>query len=299
MAGGSYVWNSVRRLARGLGLRNPYATHTPSNWIPPRATPADIEYQISYGIQCGELYAYRLHRLGVRADARVMEIGPGVAFGGMAYLRAAGMRVAVSDRWLAPWFDEFHSAVYAGIADRLEDRQGFDVSPLRQMVAARGYDDESIVCVRKAAEQLTDIGLGEFDAIVSNAVLEHVQSLDTTLASLFQLTRSGGVGIHQVDFRDHRNFNQPLEHLLLTPRKFEEINKAVHLEYGSRRRYPDYVDSMSRAGFQIEAYEITEHIDERYLDRVVERLSRQRHADPTWSRATLAQLGGLFSLRKP
>ena len=30
---------------------------------------------------------------------------------------------------------------------------------------------------------------------------------------------------------------------------------------------------MSRAGFQIEAYEITEHIDERYLDRVVERLS--------------------------
>jgi SAM-dependent methyltransferase len=228
-----------------------------------------------------------------------MEIGPGFAFGGMAYLRAAGMRVAVSDRWLAPWFDEFHSAVYAGIADRLEDRQGFDVLPLRQMVAARGYDDETIVCVRKAAEQLTDIGLGEFDAIVSNAVLEHVQSLDTTLASLFQLTRSGGVGIHQVDFRDHRNFDQPLEHLLLTPRKFEEINKAVHLEYGSRRRYPDYENSMSRAGFQIEAYEITEHIDERYLDRVVERLSRQRHADPTWSRATLAQLGGLFSLRKP
>jgi len=209
------------------------------------------------------------------------------------------MRVTVSDRWLAPWFDELHSAVYAGIADRLEDRQGFDVSPLRQMVAAKGYDDESIVCVRKAAEQLTDIDLGEFDAVVTNAVLEHVQSLDTTLASLFQLTRSGGVGIHQVDFRDHRNFDRPLEHLFLTHRKFEEINRAVHFEYGSRRRQPEYAEAMRHAGFDIENYEISERASEAYLDRVVKRLGGLQNSTAAWSRDVLADLGGLFLLRKP
>jgi SAM-dependent methyltransferase len=299
MAGGNSVWNSVRRLAGRVGLRNPFLRHKPSNWIQPNATKADIDYQIDYGIRNGELYAYRLKRMGIRPDARIMEIGPGVAFGGMAYLRAAGMSVAVSDRWLAPWSDAYHSRVYAGIADRLQGQPGFDVSPLRRMVAARGYGDDSVRCVFEAAERLADAGLGEFDAIVSNAVLEHVQGLDETLASLFRLTRSGGVGLHQVDFRDHRDFDRPLEHLFLKPEKFALVNERVHFEYGSRRRQPEYAEAMRHAGFDIETYEISERAKEAYLDRVVTRLGRRRNSTAAWNRDVLADLGGLFWLRKP
>lgn len=292
-------WSAAKAAARKLGLRNPYASHDPSNWSAPDCSPEHIEHCVSYGIRSGELYALRLQSLGVSSGSAIMEIGPGAAFGGMAYLRAAGMRVAVSDRWLAPWFDAFHSPVYSKIADRLESLQGFDVAPLRRMVAAKAYIDEEFVCVCAAAEQLPLTKLDGFDAIVSNAVLEHVFDIDDTLESLFRITKPGGVGIHQVDFRDHRNFDRPLEHLLLKPEKFTQINTRVHHEFGSRLRPADYATSMLRAGFRIESYDANQLADDRYLDEVVSRMNRYSGANSHWSRSSLAELSGLYFLRKP
>ena len=63
---------------------------------------------------------------------------------------------------------------------------------------------------------------GYFDALVSNAVLERIKNANKAFTELFRVTSSGGVGLHQVDYRDHRDFARPLEHLLLDPNRSHE-----------------------------------------------------------------------------
>jgi hypothetical protein len=60
----------------------------------------------------------------------------------------------------------------------------------------------------------------QFDLIVSNAVLEHVFDFASACRMLAMLTRIGGVNSHQIDFRDHLNFERPLEFLLRSDTRF-------------------------------------------------------------------------------
>jgi SAM-dependent methyltransferase len=284
-----------------LGVRNPLAKATPTNWQIPPATAADIEYQVQYAVANGDDRLQRLQHSGIEiAGARVLEIGPGIAFGGMACLRAAGAAVTVTDRWLAKWSNAFHGPVYSAIADKLDGRPGFDVAPLRRMVAAGGYVEGTIQCVTDAAEDLTSIADSAFDALISNAVLEHIERPSTAFDELFRVTRSGGVGLHQVDFRDHRNFSLPLEHLLIDPANFAAMNRRVHSEFGSQLRQPDYAALLQTAGFHIDRYESNDRASDAYVDTVMQRLGRQRRKrPPSWTRDVLSDLGGLFWLRKP
>jgi SAM-dependent methyltransferase len=272
----------------------------PGNLQPRTITQAEIANQVEFAISCGAGYRERIEGMRIPIHgARVLEIGPGIAFGPMAYLRAAGAAAAVTDRWLAPWTDAFHGPIYAALADQLEGEPGFDATPLRRMVAERGYGDGSVLCLHDAAENLASIPDNHYDAIVSNAVLEHINVPDKAFAELHRVTRPGGVGCHQVDFRDHRDFSRPLEHLLLSPAEFLKINEARSFEFGSQLRQPDYAALLQQAGFVIEQFYSNETASDAYLDDIISRLPASRHPmRATWTREVLSHLGGDFRLRK-
>lgn len=294
------VIDVIRNVARRYGIRNPVAKPRAVNDHVPTPTPEDLAYQIEYAVTPGALQAWRLEGLGIPvAGARVLEIGPGVAFGTAAYLRAAGAHVTVADRWLSRWSDPYHGPIYSGIADKLEGKPGFDVAPLRRMVEAKGYVEGTITCLLEPSEALTSIADGAFDAVLSNAVLEHIETPEKAFPELFRVTRRGGVGLHQVDYRDHRGFHTPLEHLLMKPAEFNRLNRRFHMEYGSQRRQPDYESQLAAAGFKIERYEIGEAAKPDYLDDVMKRLAASGRSQPGWSREVLSDLGGLFFLRRP
>jgi SAM-dependent methyltransferase len=271
----------------------------PGNWLPPEATPESIAFQVDYGLGGGETMHRELQSLGIDpASSRILEIGPGIAFGSMAFLRAAGARVAVTDRWLAPWSQSFHGPVYSTIADKLEGREGFDVAPLRRMVAASAYDASTIECIQDAAEDLSSIPDGTFDAVISNAVLEHIERPAVAFKELYRVTREGGAGLHQVDFRDHRDFNRPLEHLLLSVEEFMTPNRVYSFEWGSQLRQPDYVALLTAAGFSMERYGSNDRASEDYLDDLLARAAAQGKDAATLPREVLADLGGFFWLKK-
>lgn len=289
----------LRRIAVRLGIVERRSLPVPGNLQPPDSTPEAIAYQVDYALTGGEHTHRRLQELGIDpAGSRILEIGPGIAFGTMAYLLASGARVAVTDRWLSPWRDSFHGAVYAAIADKLEDVEGLDVAPLRRMVAARAYDKTTIECIRDAAEDLRSIRDGTFDAVISNAVLEHIERPAVAFKEMHRVTRLGGAGLHQVDFRDHRDFSRPLEHLLLSVEEFMALNRTFSFEWGSQLRQPDYVELLMAAGFSIDRYHSNDQASAEYLDDIIQRLAIQgRDAEPP-RREVLADLGGLFWLRK-
>jgi SAM-dependent methyltransferase len=291
----------IRKLAKRLGLRRSPVEATPTNWQDRTPTQAEIDYQVEYGVSNGEVHLWRLQKMEIPvAGSRLLEIGPGIAFGNMAYLLAAGAEVAVCDRWLTPWSDAFHGPLYSAIAERLAGLPGFDVAPLRRMVAQRGYSADTIRCLADPAERLASARNGEFDAIISNAVLEHIERPERAFQELWRVTRPGGIGLHQVDFRDHRDFSKPLEHLLMMPAEFADLNRKANFEFGSQRRQPDYARLLVDAGFRIERYESNDAADDAYLDGVMNRLGSGTNPAPLhWTRSAVGDLSGLFWLRKP
>ncbi len=233
--------------------------------------------------------------------ARIAELGPGVVFGSAAYLRSAGADVTVIDRWLTNWSNGYHDIVYKALIRRIEsDFPENDCGPLRRLISDGKYLPSTLNALQEPVERLESVADASFDAVVSNAVLEHIADPVSAFSELFRITRSGGVGIHQVDYRDHRNFSAPLEHLLLPAREFNELNRSFNMEYGSQRRHSDYLSLFVQAGFTVEAYHQNATAAEDYVDDFVARAKVSSKPLPAHvPRSELTNLGGLFLLRRP
>lgn len=294
------MFNSIidigRRLAAPFRAPRPAPSNLAARNIDPRAIAADVEY----GLGSGRTYLYWLRSNGVNIDgAQVLEIGPGIAFGPMAYLTAYGVRVAVADRWLAPWEAGYHDRYYGLLAERLAaEDEGADATVVRRLADRGGYEGGPIETIRQPAESLDRDFRDRFDAVFSNAVLEHVADVERSLESCARITRPGGLGFHQIDFRDHRNFDRPLDHLLMNPEDFLALSKSAYHEYGSTRRREDYGGAFRKAGFEIVSHQ-SQTADDAYIAELRSKLER---GSPEQRRLAanphLADIGGFYVVKR-
>ncbi len=183
------------------------------------------------------------------AGRRVVELGPGPTLGTAVLLACRGARMAVADRFLSVWDPEFHPHFFEALLKAVESRADVDTAPLRAVLTAGSFEG-ALECHALGAEQLRTID-GAFDIVLSNAVLEHIEDLGATVDNLAAKTRPGGHGFHQVDLRDHRSFDKPLEYLTLDEQAFEELRRGVLCECGAQWRASDYTEAFERAGFQV------------------------------------------------
>ena len=154
----------------------------------------------------------------------------------------------VADRFLAPWDPDYHPQFHILLRDRIQEKiPEADVSPLEIILAHGGYLSDTIRCYATALEELTNIPTASVDIIFSNAVLEHIYDPPTAFKSLARVSKLGGWGFHQVDFRDHRSMEQPLEFLLMSEAEFVQEFTQCHGECGNRYRpiFNDYVEALS------------------------------------------------------
>lgn len=100
-------------------------------------------------------------------------------------------------------------------------------------------------------ESTADLGLsdGEADLVTSVSLLEHVDDLDTTLASLKRITAVGGRGHHVVDFVDHRLYGGTVS----DPLAFLRETSTGPLLHGSNRlRLGQLREAFERHDFTVE-----------------------------------------------
>jgi hypothetical protein len=225
---------------------------------------------------------------------RLLEIGPGATLGGAVLLSCTGATVSVADRFLAAWDPDFHGPFYAELLRKVESRGAAFSAPIRRLIEARGFTPDVITCHAIAAEELWRIG-ERFDIVFSNAVIEHVESLEATTQSLAAVTRVGGHGFHQIDLRDHRDFDRPLEFLTLPPDGFVSLRDMEHCEIGGPWRLPDVKAAFEAAGFLVTHSGSNLSATPEYLADVRPRLhSRYRH----YTEAELAALSALFVMSR-
>ena len=257
-------------------------------------TSASIDEAVDYALRLTDSYLRLLSDRGIGPrGARILELGPGLDFAPQLALASHGANVVLADRFLAQWDRAYHDEFYR----RFRARWHGPSSAIDAAIAAGGYPADAIACIAEPAEALTRVADASCDVVLSNAVLEHIYDLPAVCRSLARVTKPGGIGVHQIDFRDHWDFARPLEFLLFAPDSYQARITRGRVGRGNRHRLPDQLAQFRAAGFRIDQVEVTETASKAYLDDILPRL-RAASASPYRERSAeeLATLGARITM---
>ena len=193
----------------------------------------------------------------------------------------------------------YHPKFYSALRKTLAEHDpAADLAPLDRLIEENAYADDGIRRIERSAEDLRGIPDSSIDIVVSNAVLEHLFDLPAACRELGRVSKPLAWGFHQVDFRDHRDFQRPLEFLLLGDRQFRRIFAERHGECGSQWRPSEAAEFFEKAGFEVMRFEGNMFADENYLGEFELRLRKSASRYRDMPLAELRTLGGLFRLRR-
>jgi len=224
----------------------------PSNFRAPDSSEAAIRRDTEYALSVFATYV-RPVQGGVAAlhGKTVLELGPGNNLATCLCMASFGARTYVVDRYPAPWFGDYHSKLYASVRDELRRRfPDANAAPFDLCLEFQGHPSGSVSQLACPAEKIA-LPDASVDFTFSCAVLEHVSDAALSARELARITRPGGMAVHQVDFRDHRDFSRPLEYLLLGCDEFGKLFDSCHAECGNRIRPAELSRFLTEAGFGI------------------------------------------------
>jgi hypothetical protein len=230
----------------------------------------------------------------------VVEIGPGRDMGTILTMAALGAHVIAVDRFLADWTPSWHRPFTEALMEALSGL-GWPVSmkPLERSLEIDGFDPEQIQCWRYPLEELPVDRIEPAHYTFSNATFEHLYDLPRAIDALFRASRPGSLGRHQIDFRNHNDFDHPLEFLLLDTDKFEEVFRGGNCSIGNRFRCSAVQKTLKDAGFIDIRVTVTERVDKEYLADLTKRLrgSRSKYQNATTQDLEIA--GATFCFTRP
>jgi len=263
--------NLVVRLAPTLTMRLRKSTGRGEMSREPRVVAEYVwqvfqEYAVFMGVRPEQLWEGRT----------VVELGPGDNLGvGLLSLAHGAEAFVALDRYWIVRQDAWARALYAHVLTRLQ-------APARERLARLDVvDGEGLPKPGGRLQYAADfagaerlLGQRSTDLIISRAVLEHVRDLEAVIAQCSHGLRPGGLMIHKADLRDHGlTLGHPLDFLRPPSAVYRWMTsaRAVH----NRARLSDYVNLLSRVGFQI-----TRLVEEHGIAPEVAEPARPRLAAP-------------------
>ena len=211
----------------------------------------------------------------------VLEYGPGDVLGVALLMYANGADfVHCVDRFPRKKISTKNIDIYNKILDRLGSEQrnraihafnecgdpgsGFKPSIINYAVTTDG------LIGRKSA----------YDLIVSRAVLEHVNHLESTILDNAQALRPDGVAIHNVDLKSHNlDRYRPFDFLTWPESAYRLMNS--HKGRPNRWRVDKYRECVARSGLRFKALAHTGKLNDEEIDRIRPNLATNFRNLPT------------------
>jgi 2-polyprenyl-3-methyl-5-hydroxy-6-metoxy-1,4-benzoquinol methylase len=248
---------------------------------------------IQYAVQMAHGYLNQLTGQGISIETlKYLELGPGPDFAPQLVLASQGAQVTVADAYLAKWDPSYHPEFYQAFLERYPGQ-----ADAIKAVLEKGSYDDVISLVPEPAERLSSISDQSFNFVQSNAVLEHVLDIDAAVAELARVTSTGGIHAHQIDFRDHRDLDRSLDHLLLDQASYTTLRVELGGNNGTAMRMPEMV-SLFAQYFWVWQIEINSTVSIEYASAI----RRQLPPDSpyrAWPPQLLLPTGGrLWLVRK-
>jgi SAM-dependent methyltransferase len=253
------------------------------------ASPQTIAEEAAYAVRIASMYEAALPASRPLAGTAIMELGPGRYFGAALVLACRGARVTVADRYLERWHDATHVPFCDSLKQLLRGQPQANVAVLDAVLDARDFAP-ALTALDTAAECLGAVADGAFDVTCSTSVLEHIEDVPRAVQQIARITAPGGLAIHSVDFRDHADFDHPLEYLAFDADVFWDSFARSRTDRGNRWRHTQFVDSLQQAGFALLAVAPGLVADDGYVRDIRPRLH------PDFARLTDGELSTLSAL---
>jgi SAM-dependent methyltransferase len=211
------------------------------------------------------------------AGRRVLECGPGDSLGvGVLALAKGAASYCAIDRFAVSFEPGRESAIFRELLSSLPPEEKRRVEEVIAPDAGR-YRPRSdrlryfnSIPLEEASRRFAK---GSFDVIFSNAVLEHVGDVASSLRSMRELLAPGGVMAHDVDLRSHQNFEKHELHFLeYSPALWRAMTSNTGEP--NRVRLPEYCRILGDLGFVDVAIAVKSRFDPDLVRRVRPRLAR-------------------------
>lgn len=195
--------------------------------------------------------------IGSLENKDILEVGPGDNLGVALLMCAQGAgRVVALDRFYSPRNKEQETSIYRALINEMPPLQQSraelclsdkNSGPRIDYVHGIGIDDPAIV-----------EAYGQFDLIVSRAVLEEVKDINQAILNMAQMLKPSGKMVHKIDFRDYGMFSDyhhatqahhPLTFLTINDNLWQMMTS--HRSFLNRAFVNSYIEQFSRLGFKV------------------------------------------------
>ncbi len=195
---------------------------------------------------------------------RVLEVGPGDSLGtGLLCLSKGASSYCAIDRFAVGMDLEFEKQVFKKLFLAMDSEQQANCKGVVDFLEKNGsYPGDQFVYRNNLPIEEAPIvlGIGTFDVIYSNAVLEHVSDLSGTISSFSKLLSSDGVMRHEVDLRSHQTYEKHPLHFLEYPQWLWRLMSS-HNGEPNRSRVPQYKRLLIENGVFPVEINVTKHFD--------------------------------------
>ena len=259
-------------------VRNPanvFVNYIPVNSRPAKLSDSEIERRVQDATGVLAFIDHFEEISGTTLDGKdILEIGPGADYGWAMIMSCCGARCSVVDPFVPVWSDDYHPRFLAALAKRLQTLPRIvTLDPIHQLLQTCDFKRSGLICYDEAAEELKAPSEA-FDLVLSAAVGEHFYDITSAFREMARITRPGGIGLHVIDLRDHRDFSRPLEYLLMTDEDFWKEFVLRHAECANRYRAQEFLNVCRQVGFHVISHEGKSSFDAEYLDDFIPRLRR-------------------------
>lgn len=223
-----------------------------------------IKDDVEYSFSVANSYYDPLIKLKKNLNGlEILEVGPGINLGTAYLLRSWGAKKVVAiDKYVHEW-SEYQSIFFEYLVQKNDrDSRNKRIVSADKPTGFEWLEQNDIYYRNRSLEELNEKNV--YDAVVSNATIEHLSHTQSAFNNLFGATKAGGIGVHQIDFRDHRDFSRPLEYLLLDELEFAQIFLNSHGECGNRYRPHEIQELFKLSGFSTVEIQPNMNVDEIY-----------------------------------
>lgn len=199
------------------------------------------------------------------------------------------------DPYLMEWSEEYHPFYYEALLIEAQNKYpSIEFGSIKEVLSHQAHKSSRLRCYEIGLEDASEIESETIDISISNACFEHFVYPELALKELARVTVKGGLGFHQIDLRDHRDFTKPLEFLTFSDKMYSRINKMTDACHGNRLRYNEYNEIFEKVGFEV-SFKPNMFAEEIYLKSILNQAQpKYRHMPKEF----VAALGGRFFIKK-
>jgi hypothetical protein len=211
----------------------------------------------------------------------VLEYGPGDILGVALLMYAYGAKkVHCVDRFPLSKLSNKNIKVYSYILNSLDDtRRDRAANAFKERGRPESGLNPKIISYKITENGLSDIR-GEYDLVISRAVLEHVNSLEETMLDISRSMKAGGISIHQVDLKSHDLDRYAVFDFLTWPKVLYKLMYS-HKGFPNRWRIDKYKELARSSNLHLRKLTPTGRIGQDEINIIYSKLAKEfMHISP-------------------